>query len=176
MWLRTIWLLGAALALSGVAFGASQTRLVVSGYLHTTSARALDGHDEACGFRTEARRLLYQSDSMRIGRGRAVARVEFTIPHSRDVGRYDARIAAPYGRTAVQVVTGRNATTGVGSGFYVATSGSVTVVQSRGVGRLGHSGSVSGTVHAKLRLQHGSKRLRLGGNWQCRIDPTSNGG
>jgi hypothetical protein len=74
------------------------------------------------------------------------------------------------------VVTGRNATTGVASGFYIATSGSVTVVQSRNVGRQGHSGSVSGSVHAKLRLQRGSKRLRLDGNWRCRIDATSNGG
>lgn len=116
------------------------------------------------------------SDAMRIGRGPAVARVELSIPHYRGRGRYDARIPAPHGRTAVQVVTGRNAATGVASGFYVATSGSVTVVQSENVGRLRHSGSVSGTVHAKLRLQRGSKRLRLEGSWHCRIEPSSNGG
>ena len=112
---------------------------------------------------------------MRIGRGPAVARVEIFLPHYRDRGRYDARIFAPYGRTAVQVVTGSNATTGAG-GFYSATSGSVTVVQSKNVGRPWHSGSVSGTVHAKLRPKGSSKRLRLDGSWHCRIDPASNGG
>jgi hypothetical protein len=158
------------------AFAASQTRLVIAGAFHTTSARAPVAHDEACGFKTKARVLGYLSDAMRIGRGPAVARVEFTIPHYRGRGRYDARIPAPYSRTAVQVVTGRNAATGVASGFYIATSGSVTVVHSKNVGRPWHSGSVSGTVHAKLRLQRGSKRLRLDGNWHCGIDPTSNGG
>jgi hypothetical protein len=102
--------------------------------------------------------------------------VEFTIPHYRGRGRYDARIPGPYSRTAVQVVTGRNGATGVATGFYIAMSGSVTVVQSKNVGRPWHGGSVSGTVHAQLRLQRGSKRLRLDGNWRCRIDPTSNGG
>lgn len=176
MWLRTISLVGAALAVSGVASGASQTRLVIAGDLHTTSARAGDGHDEFCGFRRKAHTLVYESDAMRIGRGPAVARVEFALPHYRGRGRYNARTPAPYSRTAVQVVTARNATTGVASGFYIATSGSVTILQSKNVGRIGHRGSVSGTVHAKLRLQRGTKRLRLDGNWQCRIDPTSNGG
>jgi hypothetical protein len=83
---------------------------------------------------------------------------------------------APYTRTAVQVVTARNAATGVAGGFYIATAGSVTVVQSKDVGRLRHSASAGGTVHAKLRLQRGSKRLRLDGTWHCRIDPSSNGG
>jgi hypothetical protein len=67
-------------------------------------------------------------------------------------------------------------TTRVASGFYIATSGSVSVVQSKNVGRLGHSGSVGGTVHAKLRLQRGSKRLRLDGSWHCRIESEANGG
>lgn len=113
---------------------------------------------------------------MRIARGPAVARVEFAVPHYCGRGRYDAREPAPYSRTAVQVVTARNPTTSVASGFYIAISGRITIVQPTNVGRLGHGGSVSGTVHAKLRLQRGSKRLRLDGNWQCRIDPTSNGG
>src|SRR5690349_25179520 len=117
MWLRAIGLLTAALAVAGVASAASQTRLVVSGAFDTTSARAPDGHDEACGFRKTARTLTYQSDAMRIGRGFAVARVEFRIPRYRGRGVYDARIPAPYNRTAVRVVTGRNATTGVASGF-----------------------------------------------------------
>jgi hypothetical protein len=170
-------LVGAALAaVVGGASAASQSRLVISGAFHTTSARAVMGHDESCGFRTLARTLVYQSDAMHIRRGPAVARVEFLIPHFHGRGRYDARMPAPYGRTAVQVVTGRNATTGVASGFYIATSGTVTVVQSKNAGRLGHGGSVGGTVHAKLRLQRGSKRLRLDGSWHCRIDPASNGG
>jgi hypothetical protein len=176
MWHRALWLFTAALAVAGVASAASETRLVVSGAFHTTSARALDGHNEACGFRRTARTLIYQSDSMRIGRGPAVARVGFRIPGYRGRGRYDARIPAPYSRTAVQVVTGRNATTGVASGFYIATSGRLTVTLSKNVGLVGRSGSVSGTVDAKLRLQRGSKRLRLVGSWHCRIDPTSNAG
>jgi hypothetical protein len=73
------------------------------------------------------------------------------------------------------VVTGRNATTGVGS-FYSATSGSITVVRSKNVGRPWHSGSVSGTVHGKLRHKGSSELLRLDGSWHCRIDPESNGG
>ena len=162
-------------AVAGTASAASQTRLVISGAFHTTSAR-LVARDESCGFRTKARILGYMSNAMRIGRGPAVARVEFTIPHYRGRGRYDARIPEPYSRTAVQVVTGRNGATGVATGFYIAMSGSVTVVQSKNVGRPWHGGSVSGTVHAQLRLQRGSKRLRLDGNWRCRIDPTSNGG
>ena len=120
--------------------------------------------------------LIYESEALRIGRGPAVARVEFRIPHFRGLGRYDARMPAPYSRTAVQVVTARNATTGIASGFYIATSGSVSVVESKNVGRVGHSGAVAGAVHARLRLQRGSKRLRLDGSWHCRIDPTSNGG
>jgi hypothetical protein len=163
------------LTVASAAAAAGQTRLVISGAFHTTSAR-VDSYDEGCGFRTKARLLIYQSDALRIGRGPAVARVEFLIPHFRGRGRYDARIPAPYSRTAVQVVTGRNATTGVGSGFYIARSGTVAVSQVKNVGQLGRSGSVSGTVHAGLRLQRGTRRLRLDGTWHCRIDPTSNGG
>jgi hypothetical protein len=174
--LTAIWLVGAALVVTGAASAAPQTRLVISGAFHTTSARTLDGHDEGCGFRTKGRTLLYQSDAMRIGLGKAVARVTFTIPRYHGRGRYDARIPAPYGRTAVQVVTSRNATTGVASGFYIATSGEVAVLRSKNVGRLEQSGSVSGTVRAGLRLERGWKRLRLEGSWLCRIDPTSNGG
>jgi hypothetical protein len=162
-------------AVAGTAFASPQTRLAVSGAFHTTSAR-LVARDESCGFKSKARILSYMSNAMRIGRGPAVARVELTIPHYRGRGRYDARIPARYSRTAIQVVTARNAATGVASGFYIATSGNVTVVRSKNVGRLWHSGSASGTVHAKLRLQRGSERLRLDGNWRCRIDPTSNGG
>jgi hypothetical protein len=176
MWLRATGV-GAALAVvAGTASAAPQTRLLISGAFQTTSARAVLAHDEACGFKTKARVLGYMSDAMRIGRGLGVARVEFTIPHYRGRARYDARIPAPYSRTAVQVVTGRNAATGAASGFYIATSGSVTVGQSKNVGRAGHGGSVSGTVHANLRLQRDSKRLRLDGNWHCRIDPGSSGG
>jgi hypothetical protein len=163
-------------AVAGAAAASVSTRLVISGAFHTTTARASTSGQEGCGFRTKARTLIYQSEALRIGRGPAVSSVEFVIPGYRGRGRYDARIPAPYGRTAVQVVTARNATTGVASGFYISTSGTVSVVQSKNVGRRGHIGSVAGTVHAKLRLQRGSKRLSLDGSWHCRIDPTSNGG
>jgi hypothetical protein len=175
--LRGIGLTLAALAVVASASAASlPMRLAISGAFHTTSARAVTSGQEGCGFGTKTRVLTYGSEALRIGRGPAVARVEFLIPHYRGRGRYDARIPAPYSRTAVQVVTGRNATTGVASGFYVATSGSVSVVESKNVGRVGHSGSVGGTVHARVRLQRGSKRLRVDGSWHCRIDSTSNGG
>jgi hypothetical protein len=175
--LRGIGLVLALFAMVASASAASvQTRLVISGAFHTTSARAVTSGQESCGFRSKARTLLYASEALRIGRGPGVARVEFLIPHYRGRGRYDARIPVPYGRTAVQVIAARNAMTGVASGFYTATSGSVSVEESKNVGRVGHSGSVGGTVHVRLRLQRGSKRLRLDGSWHCRIDPTSNGG
>jgi hypothetical protein len=163
-------------ATAAAASAASETRLVVSGAFHTTSARAVSAGEESCGFRTNARTLLYESEALRIGRGTAVARVEFTIPHYRGRGRYDARIGAPYGRTAVQVVTARDASTGAASGFYIATSGSVSVVETKSVGRRGHSGSVGGTVHARLHLQRGLNRLHLDGSWHCLIAPEANGG
>lgn len=165
-----------AATVAGAAGAVAQSRLVITGAFHTTSARTVSQNEESCGFRTRSRILIYQSEALRIGRGPAVARVEFLIPHYRGRGRYDARIPAPYRRTAVQVVTGRNATTGVGSRYYISTAGSVSVVRSKNVGVLGHGGSVDGTVHAKLRLQRGTMRLRLDGSWHCQIDPTSNGG
>jgi hypothetical protein len=175
--MRSAWMVVpvAVLTVAGAAAATDRTRLVISGAFHTTSARVVSS-EEGCGFRTKARTLRYQSDALRIGRGPAVARVEFVIPHFHGRGRYDARVPAPYSRTAVQVVTGRNATTGVGSGFYIARSGVVVVSQAKNVGRLGHSASVSGTVRARLRLQRGTKRLRLDGSWHCRIDAGSNGG
>ena len=174
---RYRYALSAALILSvvvGSAAGAARTRLVISGAFPTSSARAMVGTGEGCGYRS-TRTLIYQSAAMRIGRGPAVARVSFRIVHYRGRRRYGAKAPAPYGRTAVQVVTGRNATTGVASGFYIATSGSVNVLQAKNVGRTGHAATVSGTVHAKLRLQRGTKRLRLDGSWACRIPPEANG-
>jgi hypothetical protein len=138
------------LTVASAAAAPGQTRLVISGAFHTTNARAVSNQEEGCGFRT--------------------------IPHFRGRRHYDARAPAPYGRTAVQVVTARNAATGVGSGFYIARSGTVAVSQAKNVGRLGRSGSVSGTVHGRLRLQRGTERLRLDGSWHCRLDAGANGG
>lgn len=163
-------------AVASAAAAAVQTRLVISGAFHTTSARAVSSNEEGCGFRTKTRTLLYSSEALRVARGPAVARIAFLIPHYRGRRRYDAQVPAPYSRTAVQVVTARNATTGAASGFYIATSGSVAVLQAKNVGRQGHSASLSGTVHARLRLQRGSRRLRLDGTWHCRIAPEANGG
>lgn len=176
MGLRSVSIVAAGfVAIVGAASAALQTRLAISGAFHTTSARAVTSSEEACGFRTEARTLIYQSEALRIGPGRAVARVTFLIRHYRGPGRYDARMPAPYGRTAVQVVTGRNATTGVATGVYVATSGSVSIVQAKNVGLRRQSGSAGGAVRARLRLQRGSKGLRLDGSWHCRIEPEANG-
>jgi hypothetical protein len=157
------------------AGAAGETRLVISGAFHTKTAHAVRGTYEGCGFRS-TRRLIYESQALRIGRGPAVARVEFFIPRYRGRQRYDATARAAYGRTAVQVVTGRNATTGIARAFYIPTSGNVTVLRARNVGRRGHTASVSGTVHAKLRLEGGTRRLRLDGSWSCRIPPEANGG
>ena len=147
---------------------------MIAGAFHTTTARAVRGTYEGCGYRSTGT-LIYGSQALRIGRGPAVARVEFFISY-RGRRRYDATGRAPYRRTAVQVVTARNATTGVASGFYTATSGNVTVLRARNLGRRDHTASVSGTVHAKLRLQGGRGPLRLDGRWSCRIPPEANGG
>jgi hypothetical protein len=163
-------------AVASAAAAAVQTRLVISGVFRATSARAVSSNGEGCGFRTKNQTLLYSSEAFRVERGRAVARVEFLIPDYRGRRRYDARVPAPHSRTAVQVVTARNATTGVASGFYIATSGSVAVLRAKNVGRRGNSASLSGTVHARLHLQRGSRRLRLDGSWHCRIAPEANGG
>jgi hypothetical protein len=157
----------------GTAAAAMRTGLVISGAFRTTSAQAASSNEGGCGLR-RSRTLVYESEALRIGRGPGVARVEFFIPHYRGSRRYDAR-PSPYGRTAVQVVTGRNTTTGVASDFYIATSGSVDVLRAQDVGLRGHSASVSGTVHAKLRLQPGSRRLGVDGGWHCRIPPEANG-
>ena len=163
------------LVAAGGASAAVRTRLTIHGAFHITTAQAIRGTFDGCGYRA-THTLIYGSKALRIGRVPGGARVEFFIPGYRGRRRYDATAPAPYHRTAVQVVTGRNATTGVASGFYIARSGSVTVLRARNVGRLGHEGSVSGTVHAKLRLQGGTGRLRLDGSWHCRIVPEANGG
>jgi len=160
-------------AVAGAAV-AARTQLVISGAFHTSSARAVRGTFEECGY-GQTRTLAYASQAFRIGRAPAVARVQISFPHYRGPGRYDPTAPAPYGRTALQVVTARNPTTGVASDFYLATSGTVTVLGARNVGRKYHDGSLNGTVHVKLRLQRGTKRLRLDGSWHCRIEPSANG-
>jgi hypothetical protein len=162
-----------AAALAGAAVAAVRTNLVISGAVNTTSGRAVAGTSETCGFKSGT--LSYMSAAMRVGRGPAVARVEFFIPHYRGPQRYDAKAPAPYSRTAVQVVMARNAATGAASGFYIATRGSVSVTPAHSVRRQGRRASVRGNVHAKLRLQRGSRRLSLDGTWSCHIAPEANG-
>ncbi len=91
----------------------SRTALTISGALHATTRQTavLEG---GCGYRPN-RTIIYGGDPLRLGGGPAVARVEFFIRRYRGPGRYDATAPAPYGRTAVQVVTGRNAATGTAS-------------------------------------------------------------
>jgi hypothetical protein len=158
-----------------VANGAIHTRLVIWGAFRTTSSRAVEWSDQGCGYRSSGA-LIFESNPLRIEHGPAVARVEFFIRHYRGIRSYDATGPAPYGRTSVQVVTARNAAGGVASLFYIATSGKVAVLQAKNVGRRGHFGSVSGTVHARLRVQGGSRRLGLRGTWHCRIQPEANAG
>jgi hypothetical protein len=158
----------------GSATAATRTRLVIFGAFHTTSSRAVVWN-ESCSSRPN-RTLLYESNPLRLGRSSAVATVQFFIRRFRGPAPYAATMRAPYGRTAVQVVTGRNASTGVASAFYVATSGSISVLRAKDVGRRGHSAELSGSVHAKLRKQGGSQWLGVNGTWHCRIEPTANGG
>jgi hypothetical protein len=159
---------------AGSAAAAAGTRLVISGAFHATSARTV-ARDESCRYRPN-HTLIYQSDALRLGRSaKAVVRVQFVIRRYRGLARYAATASALYRRTAVQAVTGRNAATGVASAFYIATSGSVRVSHAQRVGRVGDSASLSGTVHARLRKQGGSARLRLDGTWHCRIPSEANG-
>jgi hypothetical protein len=173
-WRVAVVLIGGLAAFAANAI-AARTNLVISGAFQTTSGRAVVWSEQGCGYRPNGT-LLYQSKPLGIGSGSAVARVEFFIRRYRGTRRYDARAPAPYGRTAVQVVTGRNAATGVASGFYIATSGTITVLRARSVGQQDRSASLSGTVHARLRLQRGSRRLRLDGSWYCRVPTVNNDG
>jgi hypothetical protein len=173
-WRVAVVLIGGLAAFAASAI-AARTNLVISGGFHTTSGRAVVWSEQGCGYRSNGT-LLYQSNPLRIDRGSAVARVKLFIRRYRGPRRYDARAPAPYGRTAVQVVTGRNAATGVASGFYIATSGTITVLRARSVGQQDRSASLSGTVHARLRLQRGSRRLRLDGSWYCRVPTVNNDG
>jgi hypothetical protein len=108
-WRVAVVLIGGLAAFAASAI-AARTNLVISGGFHTTSSRAVVWSEQGCGYRSNGT-LLYQSNPLRVDRGSAVARVEFFIRRYRGPRRYDARAPAPYGRTAVQVVTARNATT-----------------------------------------------------------------
>ena len=162
------------------ASAAPETPLMISGAFHATSAQTAAGTYGGCGFRPDGT-LVYDSAAMRIGRGAEVARVGFVVRDYRGPGRYnaaaryDGRAAANYQQTPVEVSTADNATTGVASSRYSATSGILRVVRATNVGRRGHWASLSGTVYARLRLRRGSARLRFVGNWQCRIEPVANG-
>jgi hypothetical protein len=166
-------LLVAALLVAGLAGAASSSRLAITGGLRTSSARTV-AHEEACASRPN-HVVIYASDPMRLGKGPAVARVSFYIRRFRGRGRYPATTPGPHRRTAVLVSTARNAATGAATGFYVARLGTITVSQAHDVGRAGHAGSVSGTVHARLQRSGGTKRIRVDGTWRCRIDAASNG-
>jgi len=167
-------LLLAALLVAGLAGAAGSSRLAITGSIRTSSARAV-AHEEACASRPN-HVVIYASDPMRLGKGPSVARVSFYIRRFRGRGRYPATTPGPHRRTAVLVSTARNAATGAATGFYVARSGTITVSQAHAVGRAGHSGSVSGVVHALLQRSTGAKPIRVDGTWRCRIDPSSNGG
>jgi hypothetical protein len=147
--------------------------VTIAGAFQTGSKRAAD-RGERCRYRHDGT-LIYRSDALRLRRGTAVARVRFFIRHYRGRGRYSATNPAPHGRTAVQVVTARDARTRVASRFYVAIRGIVTVLQASDVGRAGRTASLAGAVHVKLRELGGSTHLRLDGTWHCRIAAKANG-
>jgi hypothetical protein len=153
---------------------APQTRFTLTGSFQAVSTRTR-AHEEGCAHRSTGQ-LIYESDPIRLGRGPAVARVEFFVRRYRGARPYAATLPAPYYRTAVQVVTGRSAATGVASGFYVASSGRLWIRHAENVGRDGQTGWLEGTVRATLHVWRGDGRLRLAGHWRCRIDPTSNEG
>ena len=119
----------------------------------------------------DAKAHLTKSRALRIARGSAVALVEFLIPNYRGRGRrrYDAsspgtvRSNGGAGRHRAQSDDGRSRRLlyrNIRKRYRLASPQRWPTRAQR---------SVSGTVHAKLRLQLATRRLRLDGNWHCRI-------
>ena len=155
---------------AGSASAAGETRLVISGAFHATTARAVPGTCEGCGYRSTRRRILRRAGLCE-SRGSAVALVEFLIPNYRGRGRrrYDAsspgtvRSNGGAGRHRAQSDDGRSRRLlyrNIRKRYRLASPQRWPTRAQR---------SVSGTVHAKLRLQLATRRLRLDGNWHCRI-------
>lgn len=151
----------------------SKTALTISGAIHASSRRIV-GREGGCGYRPN-RTIIYGGDPMLVGSGPGVARVEFFIRRFHGLpGPYDATGPAPYGRTTVQVVTGRGAAAGIATAFYVATSGKITILEAGNLGLKGRQGYLRGTVHAALH--DGARRVRVDGTWRCNIEATANEG
>lgn len=111
---------------------------------------------------------------MKVGHGQRVARVSISIPNFHGPGIYDARRpVVEYDRTPVQVGIARNAATGAGAWPFQDGKGTIHVLTARDVGRAGHPGHVTGTVHVVLGDR--GKVVRLRGRWSCTIAPEANG-
>ena len=184
--MRHVLLLTAVVALTGSGASAAEgigEHFVISGALNTSSGRVVST-DGGCGYRPRLRLyssshfryrvLLVGSGAMKLGSGLRVARVSIAIPNFHGVGIYDARRpVVEYDRTPVQVGIARNAATGAGGQAFQAGKGSIRVLSARDVGRAGHVGHVTGTVHAVLGDR--GKVVRLRGRWSCTIAPEANG-
>lgn len=149
-----------ALALPGGASGAGdRNRLVLSGALRTSSARAVD--NTACGYR--ARTLSFMSGAMLLGHGPAVVRVIFDLRRFHGVGKYGARRPrVRYGNTPLRIVTAAHAASGAGAAW-PARRGRVHVRTARYEG--GRLVSAAGSVQAACAYEDGVVRLR--GTWRC---------
>jgi hypothetical protein len=183
--MRYVLLIGLAALVGSSASAATRIReqFVLSGALNTSSVR-VDSTSGGCGYvprlrlysssRFRYRVLGVSSGGMKLGNGRRVARVSISVPNFHGPGIYDARRpVVEYDRTPVQVGIARNATTGAGSWSFQAEKGTIHVLSAQDVGRAGHVGHVTGTVHAVLG-DHG-KVVRLRGRWSCTIAPEANG-
>jgi hypothetical protein len=160
-----------------VAFARFRTaaQLRLRGGLRTNAARSFASDFPTCAYRRASNRLLFSSPTMFLTRAKVV-RVSFTLNGYHGLGRYSAttpRVA--YGRTPVQAVTARNASTGAASAFFLARNGSVSIAYTNNVNRKGRYGFLAGTVHVTLIDAQGGRAATLNGGWECSIEPVTNG-
>lgn len=183
--MRYVFLIALASLIGATAStaGGMRENFVLSGALKTSSARVV-GTNGGCGYVRRLRLfsssgfryrvLRVSSGAMGLGSGPRVAAVSISVPNFHGPGIYDARRpVVEYDRTPVQVVIARNATTGIGSGWFQAGKGSVQVLRARDVGRPGRDGHVAGSVNVLLGDR--GKVVRLRGTWSCTIDAEANG-
>jgi hypothetical protein len=113
---------------------------------------------------------------MPVGKGGEVARVQFAIVlGATQTGSYNAMMPlGESGETPLQIRTADSPTSGVASGLWQATRGTVTISDARHLGERGSYGWASGSIDAVTASRDGSS-VRITGSWQCVIDWGANG-
>ncbi len=113
---------------------------------------------------------------MPLGKGGEVARVQFAILlGATQTESYSALVPLDEsGETPLQIRTADSPTSGVASGLWQATRGTVTVSDARHLGESGSYGWASGSIEAATTSRDGSS-VRITGTWQCVIDWGANG-